>query len=495
MQDDEEGTNMVIRRGDPRVTRLVVKALRSMADLTQEEFGEQSQLSQSDVSRFESGLDVPSEAELKRMGKTADFEWPAVVHLLRFFTVLRSAADRLIQAGKQLEGAVLDSVLLATAPYLLEEDAATPEEPTLEEARREAAEIWAALETFPPLRRRELIEMGPPQARTCALVARVCEASAKAAAHLPAEALELADFACFLAERVEGGQGRRLRALGYAHGFRSNARRVDNDFGAADATFRRAWELWQAGVATDPDPLAEWRLLDLEASLRRVQRRPSIALDLLDRARSACGDDPVAIARILMKKSSVLEKEEDFAGALALLEEAAPAIEASGDRHLLLCLRFDRAANLRHLERYAEAAQWLEGVRDLAQENALCLIRVDWLEARLALGQGREEEALAGLEQVQRDFTTHELPYEAALASLDLAVVWLERGRTAEVRELALGMAWIFQAKGIAREALAALTLFCEAARQDAASVELARKVSIEIERIQRQGPALPAAG
>src|SRR5258708_4539120 len=101
MQDDEEGARMVIRRGDPRVTRLVVKALRSMTTLTQEEFGEESKLSQSDVSRFESGLDVPSEAELKRMGKTADFEWPAVVHLLRVFTVLRSAADRLIQAGKQ----------------------------------------------------------------------------------------------------------------------------------------------------------------------------------------------------------------------------------------------------------------------------------------------------------------------------------------------------------------------------------------------------------
>jgi len=68
-------------------------------------------------------------------------------------------------------------------------------------------------------------------------------------------------------------------------------------------------------------------------------------------------------------------------------------------------------------------------------------------------------------------------------------VVWLERGRTAEVRELALGMTWIFQAKGIAREALASLTLFCEAARQEAATVELARKVSTEIEKVQRQGP------
>ena len=48
-------------------------------------------------------------------------------------------------------------------------------------------------------------------------------------------------------------------------------------------------------------------------------------------------------------------------------------------------------------------------------------------------------------------------------------MLWLERGRTAEVRDLAVGMGWIFQAKGIAREALASLKLFCEAARQEAA--------------------------
>jgi hypothetical protein len=47
----------------------------------------------------------------------------------------------------------------------------------------------------------------------------------------------------------------------------------------------------------------------------------------------------------------------------------------------------------------------------------------------------------------------------AALASLDLAVLYLKEGRAGEVKELAREMAEVFRAQGIAREAFAALTL------------------------------------
>jgi hypothetical protein len=42
----------------------------------------------------------------------------------------------------------------------------------------------------------------------------------------------------------------------------------------------------------------------------------------------------------------------------------------------------------------------------------------------------------------------------------------LEQGRNAEVRKLAEQMLWIFQDKKIHREALASLTIFCEASRR-----------------------------
>ena len=62
----------------------------------------------------------------------------------------------------------------------------------------------------------------------------------------------------------------------------------------------------------------------------------------------------------------------------------------------------------------------------------------------------------------------------------------LQEGHTVEVRELALAMGWIFKAQGIAREALAALQLFCDAARQEAATVELARQIIADIEKVRR---------
>jgi transcriptional regulator with XRE-family HTH domain len=194
----------VIAQSDPEAMRLVVKCLRWKSGLIQEEFGERSQMSQPAISRLEAGKDVPSEADLRRMAKTAGVTWPVVVHLIRFLTPFCSAADRLARAGKELDGAVLDAVLLSVVPYLFEEDAAAPERQTPEEERREADEIWSALERFPPPRRQELIELGPRQSLTGSLVARICEARAEAAAHRPAEALEIADLARFVAERMEG---------------------------------------------------------------------------------------------------------------------------------------------------------------------------------------------------------------------------------------------------------------------------------------------------
>jgi hypothetical protein len=125
----------------------------------------------------------------------------------------------------------------------------------------------------------------------------------------------------------------------------------------------------------------------------------------------------------------------------------------------------------------------------IEQVRELDLIRVAWLASKVDAGQGRKEAAIAGLEQVSRDFTARDLPYEAALSSLDLAVLLLEAERPAEVRNLALAMKWIFQAKKIDREALAAFRLFCEAAAQETATIELARRVIAEVERARRSAP------
>ena len=359
-----------------------------------------------------------------------------------------------------------------------------------ERARAEAAEAWAVLEVLADAERREMVEVFP-NFRTWAVAVRACEASVRRAAHRADEALELAELALFVAGEIEEEPGFKMRLEGYCRGFVGNARRVGTDFDRADREFACAVDLWKRGHDADPPLLEEWRLLSLEASLRREQQRFPEALELLDQARAASGGDPAAAGQLLLKKSHVLEQVSDFEGALAALDEAGPLLESSGDSNLLFAYRFDIAANLYGLGRFTAAVEWLPRIREMtvAQRSHLHLQRVVWLEARVNAGLGKRAEAEAALEQVRDEFTALGLSYEAALASLDLAVLWLEDGRAREVRRLAEGLRWIFEAKKIAREALAALTLFCEAARREAATAELARQVIADIERIRRSAP------
>jgi tetratricopeptide (TPR) repeat protein len=329
-----------------------------------------------------------------------------------------------------------------------------------EAAHREAEELWASLKPLPFADRRDLVRVFPNY-RSWALVVRVCRESERRAAHDAAEAVELAEFAVFLAERCPGEESWRARIQAEAWGFLGNARRVANNHDGADEAFARSKQLLGSAVGADPDLLDASLLPDLEASLRREQHRFAEALQLIDQAREVSRGGAAA-GRLLLQKEFVLCLMEDYEGALAVLEEAAAAAVLPKLRSLVL-----------------------------EQANDLDLCRLLWLEAKIDAGQGRKEKALAALEQVQRDFTVRRLPYDAAQSSLDLSLLWLERGRTAEVRELAMGMTWIFTAQGIHQKALAALRIFCEAAREEEATVALTRQVIVDVDKIRRTASPL----
>jgi transcriptional regulator with XRE-family HTH domain len=481
------------KRGDPRVLRLVVRFLRDRADLSQAEFGKACRVDQSAISRYETDTPVPEDV-LRRMAAVARVEWWFVVALRCLYAAILASARRRgeVASAEPLNVEILEPALLAVTSYLMEDDVArTLPQPAME-ARREAEEVWSALERFPIPDRRRLIALALRPGRSVALAARACEASERAAAHSVEDALELAELALFIAEQAP--DGRRSRVLSYCWGYIGNAHRVATDFDAADEAFARAWNLRPAGADSDHELLPEWRLLDLEASLRRAERRLSEALDLLARARAISGGDPVAAARILLKKEHVFDTMGDVEKALAALAEAAPFVATSGDPHLLFALHFKTVNNSCHLERWEEAAKLLPLVTEMAAEqgNALDLIRLAWLQAKVAAGQGRAEEAIAKLEKVSNDFTDRRLPYEAALSSLDLAVIWLKARRNVEVALIAVGMKWIFETKGIEREALMALRLFCDAAEREAATVELVRQVIADLEKAERSAPSPP---
>lgn len=340
--------------------------------------------------------------------------------------------------------------------------------------RRRAGELWKTLQELPPKQRRQAIET-KRKYWIWALAERLCAESVRAAAHRADGAVELAGLALRVAELAPGSEAWQSRLLGYVWAFVGNARRVQGDLPGSEEAFLRSDRLWEAGAAGDPGVLDTSRLLDLKASLRRYQGRFEEAIRLLDQAVQMGG----ANGRILVKKANTLELMGEYERALIELRQAEPLVKATQEPRLLWMIRFALTVNLWQLALYGEAAAMLPEVRELAVElgNELDLVRLLWLEGRIATGLGQWERAIPALEQVRRYFTINQIAYDAALASLEVAVLLLERERTKEVKRLAEEMLWIFKDQGVHTEALAALRLFYEAARKEEASTELARRV------------------
>ncbi len=105
-------------------------------------------------------------------------------------------------------------------------------------------------------------------------------------------------------------------------------------------------------------------------------------------------------------------------------------------------------------------------------------LRLGWLRGDIAAGQGDLAAAERAYLEVRDGFVAQGIGYDAAIVSLDLAVLYLRQGRRAEVRRLAEEMIPLFQAQDVHREALAALALFQEAARQDRLTIEKTLEVA-----------------
>jgi hypothetical protein len=132
-----------------------------------------------------------------------------------------------------------------------------------------------------------------------------------------------------------------------------------------------------------------------------------------------------------------------------------------------------------HLGRFEEAALLANRVRAIALETGdeIEALRMTWAQGRIAVGLGRAEEARSLLAQVRREFGARRMDYDMALALLEEFVLLLDKGGAAEVKTLARELVVVFDAKGVHREALAALRLFREAAETEHATAELARRV------------------
>jgi tetratricopeptide (TPR) repeat protein len=322
------------------------------------------------------------------------------------------------------------------------------------------------------------------------LVRRSCESAAEQAS----EAIHLADLAVHLADRIseedlfEEHWVYQLRSLTWAS--LGNASKVQGDLPGAERCIDMADTWWAAGTEGSEDALGyEPILMYLKAPLRTAQRRFVEALKLLDDAVELFlhGEypDPHLAGRSFIKKSVAYIDMGDTVSAIQALKKANGLIDPQREPRLLLCLRHNLADNLSKAGQYQEAAALLPDLKELAATHGCAKdrLRLEWIEGRVAAGLGDHDRAHHLLTKVRQTFLAEGNAFDAALASLDLSISYLAEGKNAEVRELTDELVIVFRDLEVAREPMAALLLFQEAARQETATAELAREVAASLTR------------
>ncbi|HYH44385.1 MAG TPA: tetratricopeptide repeat protein, partial [Thermoanaerobaculia bacterium] len=229
-----------------------------------------------------------------------------------------------------------------------------------------------------------------------------------------------------------------LRAKSYA--YLGNARRVLGELRSAEDAFLKAEECLAKSMTGIPRVEAE--ILHLKASHRRAQRQLDDALVLADRALALYREagDRQGIVATLLKKSKILEELGEFDRAIDLLSQAPAEIEVDLHPRLLQVARHNLLTCLASAGRFEEAEALLPEVRALAERLAqpLDLVRLRWTEGRVALGRGRAAEAEVAFREVQQEFLDRRMGYDAALVSLDLAVLYAQEGKRRELKRLAV---------------------------------------------------------
>jgi tetratricopeptide (TPR) repeat protein len=298
-----------------------------------------------------------------------------------------------------------------------------------------------------------------------------------------------AALAVALAERMDASETKPavradLQARAWAE--LGNAHRVADDLSSAEAALARALELFSQGTG---DPLLLARLADLTASLRTEQRRFEEAHCLLDwvyTIHRQLGNHHLA-GRALISKGLSVYLALDAEQAIHLLERGIALTDAACDPKLIFSAVHGLLISLVDCGRIADARALLEESRDLfsVYGERLDAPRARWLEGRIAAGFGENSDAEQAFLQVRTTFQEADLPYTAAMVSLDLAALWLRQGRTAEIKDAVDEMVAIFRARNIHREAIGALLMLKKALQKDRATAALLQAVAAELRQLQ----------
>jgi tetratricopeptide (TPR) repeat protein len=340
--------------------------------------------------------------------------------------------------------------------------------------------------------RRRLLVRERERYRTYSVADALVDACRATMADDPAGAEPLAELALWILDRLDvvrypEDMLNDLRAQAWAA--IGNCRRIGCDLASVSSAFDLAEGFLRRGTG---DPVDAAGFLDLRVSylidLHRFREADEALRRLLDVYRDA--GDRHAEGRVLLKQAALRREQGRLDEAIDLLERAEKAIDLSREPGLELPLRRDLVLYLAEAGR-AEAAQaLLPGLRGLNRERgnrpeSLRLLRVEGVVYHRL---GHLELAVEALDQARIGFLELGLGYDAAFATLDLALAHADAGRPESAGALGEAMRRLFESHELHREARAALGLLHRALATERVDRALYDEVASHLRRARRDG-------
>ena len=280
-------------------------------------------------------------------------------------------------------------------------------------------------------------------------------------------------------------------ALVYA--YLGNAYRAAGDLRQADGYFTNARKFVRHNIVTEPGALA--RIDELEGSLRKDQRRFGEAEEMLSRALflfGMSGGRPGEMGRVLVTLANVYYVQGKTVTAIEMTRYALQLLSPNSHARLYTMARYNLALQLTENGQHEEAAGILESDAGLFAQmrEPWAQLRLLYIRGKIAAVRGDLPGARSLFEEARSGFIREGIAFDAAVVSVELALIHLRTGDLPAVRELAEEIVGIFQAQDVHREVMAALLLFQQAARQEALTVDLAEDLASYLKRA-RENPEL----
>lgn len=357
-------------------------------------------------------------------------------------------------------------------------------EASIEEQRATAAQLSHELVSRP---RRERLAHLRSRRKSCPaplLADALIERARDFLPGQPEEAYEAASLArtVLQSERPEVMTSE-LYARALAH--QANALRAQGHLRQANEILDAARYLLRAQGGGDRLTRAE--LDRFEAALRYAQRRFPEAESMYSRAIMAYameGED-LDVATTLLSVGVAYREMDELERAIEVTTQALEILADDDQPHLQLYARHNMVNFLIEAGRIAEASELFAQIQEMytLYSDPLSSLRRTWLEGHLARAQLDREAAESAYKTVRQGFASRGLGYDAALAALDLATLYAEQGRTAELEQVAEEIVPIFESQDVHREAAAALMLFRDAVQAEQVTLGYVLELSRYLQR------------